>query len=59
MLIDIFVTEKGKTVKVYEYLRFIDSLKMMNSSFEKLVVIIPNEGFEIMRAMFFTLSDAS
>ena len=58
VLIDTFVTEKGKTVKVYEYLRFIDSFKMMNSSLEKLVEILPDDRFEIMRAMFSTLSDA-
>ena len=39
VLIDTFVTEKGKIVKIYEYLRFIDSFKMMNSSLEKLVEI--------------------
>ena len=59
VLIDTFVTEKGKTVKVYEYLRFIDSFKMMNSSLEKLVEILPDDRFEIMRAMFSTLSDAN
>ena len=59
VLIDTFVTEKGKTVKVYEYLRFIDSFKMMNSSLEKLVEIVPDDRFEIMRAMFSTLSDAN
>ncbi|XP_075250893.1 uncharacterized protein LOC142343091 [Convolutriloba macropyga] len=59
VLIDTFVTEKGKTVKVYEYLRFIDSFKMMNSSLEKLFEILPDDRFEIMRAMFSTLSDAN
>ena len=59
VLIDTFVTEKGKTVKVYEYLRFIDSFKMMNSSLEKLVEILPDDRFKIMRAMFSTLSDAN
>ena len=59
VLIDTFVTEKGKTVKVYEYLRFIDSFMMMNSSLEKLVEILPDDRFEIIRAMFSTLSDAN
>ena len=59
VLIDTFVTEKGKTVKVYEYLRFIDSFKMMNSSLEKFVEILPDDRFEIMRAMFSNLSDAN
>ena len=59
VLIDTFVTEKGKTVKVYEYLRFIDSFKMMNGSFEKPVENLPDDRFEIMRAMFSTLSDAN
>ena len=43
VLIDTFLTEKGKTVKVYEYLLFIDSFKMMNSSLEKLVEILPDD----------------
>ena len=59
VLIDIFVTEKGKTVKIYEYLRFIDSFKMMNSSLEKLVEILPNDRFEILKAIFSTLYDAN
>ena len=59
VLIDTSVTEKGKTVKIYEYLLFIHSFKMMNSSLEKLVEISPDDCFEIMKAMFSTLSDAN
>ena len=59
VLNDTFVTEKGKTVKTYEYLRFIDSIKMMISSLEKLVEILLDDRFEIMKAMFSTLSDAN
>ena len=56
VLIDTFVNEKGTTVKVYEYLRFIDSFKMMNSSLEKLVEIFLENQFEIMKTMFATVS---
>ena len=56
MLIYTFVNEKGTTVKVYEYLRFIDSFKMQNSSLEKLVEILPENQFEIMKSMFATVS---
>ena len=56
VLIDTFVNKKGTTVKVYEYLRFIDSFKMMNSSLEKLVEILPENQFEIMKSMFPTVS---
>ena len=59
VLIDTFVTEMRKTVKIYEYLRFIDSFKMMSSSLEKLVEILPDDRFEILKAMFSTLSDAN
>ena len=59
MLIDTFVMEKGKTVKIYEYNRFIYSFKIMNSSLEKLVEISPDDRFEIMKAMFSTLCDAN
>ena len=52
MLIDNYVNKKGKTVKVYEYLGFIDSFKMMNSSLKKLVQIRPNFGFEIINEIF-------
>ena len=56
VLIDTFVNEKRTTVKVYEYLRFIDSFKMMNSSLEKLVEILPANQFETMKSMFPTVS---
>ena len=55
VLIDKFVNEKGTTVKVCEYLRFIDSFKMMNSSLEKLVEILSENQFEIMKSMFPTV----
>ena len=59
VLIDTFVMEKGKTAKIYEYNRFIDSFKIMDSSLEKLVEISPDDRFKIMKAMFSTLSDAN
>ena len=56
LLIDTFVNEKRTTVKVFEYLRIIDSFKMMNSSLEKFVEILPEKQFEIMKSMFPTVS---
>ena len=52
VFIDTFVNEKGTTVKMYEYLRFIDSFKMMNSSLE----ILPAYQLEIMKSMLPTVS---
>ena len=57
VLIDTFVTEKGKTVKVYKYLRFIDSFKMMNNSLEIFLKILPDDRLKIMKAIFSTPSD--
>ena len=51
VLIDTFVNEKGTTVKMYEHLRFIDSFKRMNGLIEKLVEILPENQFEIMKSM--------
>ena len=48
VLIDTITTQEGRTQKNYEYLRFIDSYKMMNSSLE----ILPDTHFDIMKAMF-------
>ena len=36
VLIETITTDEGKTKKIYEFLRFIDSYKMTNSSLEKL-----------------------
>ena len=55
VLIDTFVNKKGTTVKVYEYLRLIDSFKMMNNSLEKLVEILPENKFEIIKSLFPTV----
>ena len=46
VLIDTITTQEGRTQKIYEYLRFIDSYKMMNSSLEKLVEILPDTQFD-------------
>ena len=43
-------------MKVYEYLRFIESFQMMNSSLEKRVEILPVNQFEIKKSMFTTVS---
>ena len=56
VLIDTFFNKKGTTVKVYEYLRFIDSFKLMNSSLEKLLEILLENQFAIMKSMFPTVS---
>ena len=36
VLMETITTDEGQTKTIYEYLRFIDSYKMMNSSYEKL-----------------------
>ena len=56
VLIGTFVNKKGTTVKVHEYLRFIGSFKMTNSSLEKIVEILPVNQFEIVKSMFPTVS---
>ena len=52
VLIDTITTQEGRTQKIYEYLRSIDSYKMINSSLEKLVEILPDTHFDIMKALF-------
>ena len=47
-----FTNKRGVVVKVYEYLRFIDSLKFMNSSLEKLVDNMPRDKFKLLRNHF-------
>ena len=56
VLIDTITTQEGRTQKIYEYLRFTDSYKMMNSSPEKLVKILPDTHLDIMKAMFPSVS---
>ena len=52
VLIDTITTQEGRTQKIYECLRFIESYKIMNSSLEKLVENLPDTHFNIMKAMF-------
>ena len=59
VLIDTITTQEGRTQKIYEYLRFIGSYKMMNSSLEKLVEISPDTQFDIMKAMFPSVSESN
>ena len=59
VLIDTITTQEGRTQKNYEYLRFIDAYKMMNSSLEKLVEILPDTHFDIMKAMFPSVSESN
>ena len=58
VLIETITTDEGKTKKIYEYLRFIDSYKMMNSSLEKLTAILPTDQFVILNSMFPGISDS-
>ena len=59
VLIDTITSQEGRTQKIYEYLRFIDSYKMMNSSLEKLVEIFPDTHFDIMKAMLPSVSESN
>ena len=59
VLIDTITTQEGRTQKIYQYLRFIDSYKMMNSSLEKLVEILPDTHFDIMKAKFPSVSESN
>ena len=59
VLIDTITTQEGRTQKIYEYLRFIDLYKMMNSSLEKLVEILPDTHFDIMKALFPSVSKSN
>ena len=59
VLIDTITAQKVRTQKIYDYLRFIDSYKMMNSSLEKLVEILPDRHFIIMKAMFPSVSESN
>ena len=59
VLIDTITTQEGRTQKIFEYLRFIDSFKMMNSSLKKLGEILPDTHFDIMKAMFPSVSESN
>ena len=43
VLMETITLDDGKVIKKYENLRFIDSFKMMNTSLEKLVDILPKD----------------
>ena len=45
VLVETITLDDGKVIEKYENLRFIDSFKMMNSSLEKLVDILPRDRF--------------
>ena len=59
VLIDTITTQEGRTQKIHEYLRFIDSYKVMNKSLEKLVEILPDTHFDIMKAMFSSVFESN
>ena len=56
VLVETITLDDGKVIKKYENLRFIDSFKMMNSSLEKLVDILPRYRFGILASVFPNLS---
>ena len=58
VLIETITTDEGKTKKIYKYLQFIDSYKMMNSSLEKLTKILPTDQFGILNSMFPGISES-
>ena len=58
-LIDTITTQDGRTQKICEYLGFIDSFKMMNSSLEKLMKILPDTHFDIIKAIFPSVSESN
>ena len=56
VLVETITLDDGKVIKKYENLRSIDSFKMMNSSLEKLVDILPRHRFGILASVFPNLS---
>ena len=56
VLVETKTLDDGKVIKKYENLRFIDSFKLMNSSLEKLVDILPRDRFGILASVFPNLS---
>ena len=52
ILIDTITTQERRTQTFYEYFRFIDWYKKMNSSLEKLVEFLTETQFDIMEAVF-------
>ena len=56
VLVETITLEDGKENTKYENLRFIDSFKMMNSSLEKMVDILPRDRFAILAFVFPNLS---
>ena len=49
-------TKDGNLMRIYEYLRFVDSYKLFNGSLEKLVESLPSNAFEILEKMFPSLT---
>ena len=56
VLVETITLDDGKVIKKYENLRFIDSFKIMNSSLERLVDILPRDRFGILASVFPNLS---
>ena len=52
VLVETITIDDGKVIKKYENLRFTDSFKMMISSLEKLVDILPRDRFGILASGF-------
>ena len=49
--------KNGQAKTVYEYLRFIDSFRFMNSSLDKLVSYLPSEKFQLLDNHYQALQD--
>ena len=52
VLVDTYTRPNGVKQKVYEYMRFIDSSKFLNSSLQKLVGNLPADKFSILNEHF-------
>ena len=51
-LVETITLDDGKVIKMFENLMFIDSFKMMSSSLEELVDILPRDRFGILSSAF-------
>ena len=52
VLVETITTDERKSKRIYKYLRFIASYRMMNSSLEKLTEILPSDQFGILNSNF-------
>ena len=59
VLIDTITTQEERTQQIYEYLRLIDSYNMMNILLGKLVEILLETHFDIMKTKFLSVSESN